>query len=101
VIGPNGAGKTTLFRMIVGEESPDEGELRVGDTVEHEYQRFRGRDDLLHSGIRIGFDAGRYALVNPAPGKLFYPLPGCACYFYAACAGGPRDLLVAHRVDDL
>jgi len=34
VIGPNGAGKTTLFRMIAGEEAPDAGTLRVGDTVE-------------------------------------------------------------------
>jgi ATP-binding cassette ChvD family protein len=33
VIGPNGAGKTTLFRMIVGQEKPDGGRLRVGDTV--------------------------------------------------------------------
>jgi ATP-binding cassette ChvD family protein len=33
VIGPNGAGKTTLFRMIVGQEQPDGGTLRVGDTV--------------------------------------------------------------------
>ncbi len=33
VIGPNGAGKTTLFRMIVGQETPDAGSLRVGDTV--------------------------------------------------------------------
>ncbi|MCB8922209.1 MAG: energy-dependent translational throttle protein EttA [Ardenticatenaceae bacterium] len=33
IIGPNGAGKTTLFRMIVGQEQPDEGSLRVGDTV--------------------------------------------------------------------
>src|SRR6516225_3436511 len=33
VIGPNGAGKTTLFRMIVGQEKPDAGNLRVGDTV--------------------------------------------------------------------
>src|SRR5690242_5033071 len=33
VIGPNGAGKTTLFRMIVGQEQPDGGKLRVGDTV--------------------------------------------------------------------
>ncbi len=37
VIGPNGAGKTTLFRMIVGEESPDTGTLRVGDTVQLAY----------------------------------------------------------------
>ncbi|MCX8099706.1 MAG: energy-dependent translational throttle protein EttA [Geminicoccaceae bacterium] len=33
VIGPNGAGKTTLFRMIVGQEKPDAGSLRIGDTV--------------------------------------------------------------------
>jgi ATP-binding cassette ChvD family protein len=37
VIGPNGAGKTTLFRMIAGEEQPDGGDLRVGDTVELAY----------------------------------------------------------------
>jgi ATP-binding cassette ChvD family protein len=33
VIGPNGAGKTTLFRMITGQETPDSGSVRVGDTV--------------------------------------------------------------------
>jgi len=33
VIGPNGAGKTTLFRMIVGEEKPDSGKIRIGETV--------------------------------------------------------------------
>ena len=37
VIGPNGAGKTTLFRMIVGEEEPDDGSLRLGETVELAY----------------------------------------------------------------
>lgn len=37
VIGPNGAGKTTLFRMIVGQEEPDNGSLRVGDTVQYAY----------------------------------------------------------------
>jgi ATP-binding cassette ChvD family protein len=37
VIGPNGAGKTTLFRMIAGEETPDSGELRIGDTVQLGY----------------------------------------------------------------
>jgi energy-dependent translational throttle protein EttA len=37
VIGPNGAGKTTLFRMIAGEETPDTGALKVGETVELAY----------------------------------------------------------------
>ena len=37
VIGPNGVGKTTLFRMITGEEKPDEGELKVGQTVKISY----------------------------------------------------------------
>jgi sulfate-transporting ATPase len=37
VIGPNGAGKTTLFRMIVGEEMPDAGSLKVGETVQLAY----------------------------------------------------------------
>jgi sulfate-transporting ATPase len=37
VIGPNGAGKTTLFRMIAGQETPDAGELQVGDTVQLAY----------------------------------------------------------------
>ena len=37
VIGPNGAGKTTLFRMIVGEEEPDDGALRLGESVELAY----------------------------------------------------------------
>ena len=37
VIGPNGAGKTTLFRMIVGQEKPDAGTLRLGETVQLSY----------------------------------------------------------------
>jgi sulfate-transporting ATPase len=37
VVGPNGAGKTTLFRMIAGEETPDAGTLRLGDTVQLAY----------------------------------------------------------------
>ncbi len=37
VIGPNGAGKTTMFRMIMGEETPDSGEFKVGDTVQIGY----------------------------------------------------------------
>ncbi|AUB77915.1 energy-dependent translational throttle protein EttA [Spiribacter roseus] len=37
IIGPNGAGKTTMFRMIVGQEAPDAGQLRLGDTVDLAY----------------------------------------------------------------
>jgi sulfate-transporting ATPase len=45
VIGPNGAGKTTLFRMIAGQEKPDAGTLRVGDTVVFAYVD-QSRDSL-------------------------------------------------------
>jgi sulfate-transporting ATPase len=46
VIGPNGAGKTTLFRMIVGQEAPDGGELRIGDSVVLSYVD-QSRDSLV------------------------------------------------------
>ena len=45
VIGPNGAGKTTLFRMITGQEEPDSGTLRVGETVKMGYVD-QSRDSL-------------------------------------------------------
>lgn len=45
VIGPNGAGKTTIFKMIMGEESPDNGEFKVGDTANIAYV------DQSHSNI--------------------------------------------------
>jgi ATP-binding cassette ChvD family protein len=45
VIGPNGVGKTTLFKMIVGEEKPDSGSIRIGETVRIAYV------DQLRSGI--------------------------------------------------
>jgi ATP-binding cassette ChvD family protein len=44
VIGPNGAGKTTLFRMIMGEEQPDGGSIRIGDTVKVGYVDQRHKD---------------------------------------------------------
>ncbi|MFT8395900.1 energy-dependent translational throttle protein EttA [Propionibacterium sp.] len=45
IIGPNGVGKSTLFKMIVGEETPDSGELKVGKTVEISYVD-QGREGL-------------------------------------------------------
>ncbi|MGV3758845.1 MAG: energy-dependent translational throttle protein EttA [Actinomycetota bacterium] len=45
VIGPNGAGKTTLFRMITGQEQPDEGTIRIGETVDLAYVD-QSRDSL-------------------------------------------------------
>ena len=45
VIGPNGAGKTTLFRMIIGQEKPDSGTIRIGPTVEMGYVD-QSRDSL-------------------------------------------------------
>ena len=67
VIGPNGAGKTTLFRMITGQEQPDSGTLRIGDTVKLGYvdqsresldpnktvwQEISGGTDVIYLGKR-------------------------------------------------
>ncbi|MGY1617037.1 energy-dependent translational throttle protein EttA [Geodermatophilus sp. SYSU D00691] len=46
VVGPNGAGKTTLFKMLVGEEKPDDGDIKVGETVKISYvEQSRGGID--------------------------------------------------------
>jgi ATP-binding cassette ChvD family protein len=60
VIGPNGAGKTTLFRMFVGQEQPDSGTLKVGETVELGYVD-QSRDALdpektVYQEISGGYD---------------------------------------------
>src|SRR5829696_4102320 len=48
VVGPNGAGKTTLFKMLVGEEKPDDGEIKVGETVKLSYvEQNRGGIDPM------------------------------------------------------
>jgi ATP-binding cassette ChvD family protein len=60
IIGPNGAGKTTLLRMLMGQEQPDEGELKIGPTVELGYVD-QSRDDLqadnsVYQEISGGYD---------------------------------------------
>ena len=60
VIGPNGAGKTTLFRMLIGQEQPDSGSLKVGETVELGYVD-QSRDALdpektVYQEISGGYD---------------------------------------------
>jgi energy-dependent translational throttle protein EttA len=67
VIGPNGAGKTTLFRMIIGQEKPDDGSLRIGETVRLGYvdqsrdslnanstvwEEISGKEDVIYLGKR-------------------------------------------------
>ncbi len=67
LIGPNGAGKTTLFRMIIGQEQPDGGSLRIGETVKLGYvdqsrdslhanntvwQEISGGEDMIYLGKR-------------------------------------------------
>ena len=58
VIGPNGAGKTTLFRMITGQEQPDGGTLRIGETVQIGYVD-QSRDALDAEQDRLGGDLRR------------------------------------------
>src|SRR5260370_30551949 len=65
VLGPNGVGKTTLFKMIIGEEQPDSGTIKIGETVRISYvDQARGRIDPAkhvwegishaHAHIRVG-----------------------------------------------
>ena len=60
IVGPNGAGKTTLFKMIVGQEQPDGGALRVGDTVKLGYvdqsRDTLGGDNTIWQEISEGAD---------------------------------------------
>ena len=59
IVGPNGAGKTTLFRMITGQEQPDGGSFRVGETVQIGYvtqERDLAPDKTVWQGISGGAD---------------------------------------------
>src|SRR3954468_24874310 len=63
VVGPNGAGKTTLFRMIAGEEQPDDGTLRIGDTVELAYVD-QARADLAPAGRVVKESSGGHDTIE-------------------------------------
>ena len=78
VIGPNGAGKTTMFRLITGQEQPDAGELRVGDTVQVAYvdqsRDALGADKTVWEEISGGQEiitVGRYELNSRAYASRF------------------------------
>jgi energy-dependent translational throttle protein EttA len=98
VIGPNGAGKTTLFRMIVGEETPDEGELRVGDTVQLSYVD-QSRQDLdpartVFESITGGGDwvqLGRTEMASRAYVAAFGFKGGEQQKNVGSCSGGERN----------
>ena len=73
IIGPNGAGKTTLFRMIVGDEKPDDGELRIGETVQLAYvdqsRDALNADNTVWQEISDGLDiitVGKYTVQSRA-----------------------------------
>jgi energy-dependent translational throttle protein EttA len=78
IIGPNGAGKTTLFRMITGQETPDKGTLRLGETVKLGYVD-QSRDTLAAeksvweeiSGGNDEIDLGRRKMPSRAYCSLF------------------------------
>jgi energy-dependent translational throttle protein EttA len=94
VIGPNGAGKTTLFRMITGQEKPDGGKLRIGDTVQLAYvdqsrdtldggktvwEEISGGHDIMLIGkteVQSRAYCGRFNFRGPDQQKLVRDLSG-------------------------
>ena len=78
IIGPNGAGKTTLFRIISGQEKPDGGEFRVGDTVQISYVD-QSRDSL--NGNNTVWDEISDGLDNITIGKYTVPSRGYVSRF--------------------
>ncbi|ANJ66456.1 energy-dependent translational throttle protein EttA [Halothiobacillus diazotrophicus] len=73
IIGPNGVGKSTLFKMLIGEEKPDGGEISLGESVQISYVA-QGRDDLVSTKtvweeVSGGYDnitVGKYEMPSRA-----------------------------------
>jgi ATP-binding cassette ChvD family protein len=67
IIGPNGVGKTTLFKMIIGEEKPDSGTIKIGNTVEIAYvDQSRGRIDPAKNVWEVVSDGESYITAGKA-----------------------------------
>ncbi len=94
IIGPNGAGKTTLFRMLVGQEKPDDGSLNIGSTVKISYidqtrasldpnksiwqEISGGEENILVGGVEMSSRAylSRFNFTGPAQEKKISTLSG-------------------------
>ena len=99
IIGPNGAGKTTLFRMIVGSETPDAGELKIGETVQISYQdqhrTLEGKRTLWEeiSGGRETIPVGKRELNSRAYAASFNFRGADQQKLVANLSGGERNRL--------
>jgi sulfate-transporting ATPase len=100
IIGPNGAGKSTLFKIMVGEESLDEGELIIGDTVKIAYVD-QSRDDLeggntVWQELSDGLDnivVGSYEIPSRAYVSRFNFRGSAQQKFVKDLSGGERNRL--------
>ena len=105
VIGPNGAGKTTLFRIIVGEDTLDEGSVKIGDTVKIAYVD-QTRDDLdgsktVWEEISDGLDnivVGNYEIPSRAYLSRFNFRGSAQQKFVKDLSGGERNRLHLARL---
>ncbi len=98
VIGPNGAGKTTLFRMITGQETPDSGSIRIGDTVDLGYvdqsRDALGADKTVWEEISEGNDIiklGKHELNSRAYCSTFNFKGGDQQQKVGTLSGGQRN----------
>ena len=100
IIGPNGAGKTTLFRIMVGQDSLDEGSIKIGDTVKIAYVD-QSRDDLdgsktVWEELSDGLDSivvGNYEIPSRAYVSRFNFRGGAQQKFVKDLSGGERNRL--------
>ncbi|MFN6149277.1 MAG: energy-dependent translational throttle protein EttA [Planctomyces sp.] len=122
VIGPNGAGKTTLFRMIIGDEQPDSGTMKIGETVDISYvdqsrdsldgsktvyQEISGGHDVLEVGtskIHARAYCGRFKIKGSDQQKILGHLSGGErnrVHFAKLLRSGGNLLLLDEPTNDL